>query len=106
MIRSDDPAPIGFALDAAHESAHGLQAADVRLRERLAGLRVETKVRIDVVATAIRGGDGSDRPIDLADAARLRLDTDDGALVQRLDRIAPADADIVAAAIGSVSVSN
>src|SRR3546814_8110926 len=78
MVGGDDPASIGFALDAAGHAPHGFETPDMGFGKAFAGGRVVPQMRVDRIAPAIGGGDLGYGAIGGANAAVARFDLHDG----------------------------
>src|SRR3546814_10146232 len=66
MVGGNDPGTVRLALDAAYDSPHRFQPADMGFGECLAGTRIMLQMRIDIVAPLVRHSDLRDRPVDLS----------------------------------------
>ena len=91
MVRRDDPASVGLALDDARDFSHRFKPPDMRFGEAFAGGRIVLQMGVDRIAPAVRRRDLVDRPIDGANAALAWRDPDDGIFGDRVDQLALAD---------------
>src|SRR3989344_9575024 len=102
MVRRDDPASVGLALDDARDFSHRFKPPDMRFGEAFAGGRIVLQMGVDRIAPAVRRRDLVDRPIDGANAAIAWRDPDDGIFWGRVDRLALADLGIMGAPVDAV----
>src|SRR3546814_19684917 len=82
---------VRLALDAAYDSPHRFQPADMGFGECLAGTRIMLQMRIDIVAPLVRHSDLRDRPVDLSHPPCARHYAHDRVALQWLVRLALPD---------------
>src|SRR3546814_5730144 len=83
MVGGNDPGTVRLALDAAYDSPHRFQPADMGFGECLAGTRIMLQMRIDIVAPLVRHSDLRDRPVDLSHPPCARHYAHDRVALQR-----------------------
>jgi hypothetical protein len=102
MVGRDDPGAISLPLDVARQPTHRLKPADMRLGKRLARMGIVAEMNVDIVSPAVRGSDLGKGAIDLLDLDGPWHDAHDRTVRDRLDGVALADVDIMAAAIDTI----
>src|SRR3546814_17349663 len=88
MVGGNDPGTVRLALDAAYDSPHRFQPADMGFGECLAGTRIMLQMRIDIVAPLVRHSDLRDRHVDLSHPPWARPYAPDSVAPQCIMRLA------------------